>query len=108
MIKKDKTVKRTNKVEKIQSDDIKDAIMKKALGYQVQEVTEEYTMVENELVVTKKKINTKLCPPDLEAIQLALQDKTSVEDNLASLTDEELIEREEKLITLLKNIKKET
>ena len=37
------------------SDNVQDAILKKALGYEVSEVVEEYAMVDNELILVKKK-----------------------------------------------------
>ena len=89
------------------SSDIKDALMKKALGYEVLEVSEEYGMVGDKLQVIKKKVNTKTYPPDLEAIEIALNDKPEDDGLYSEYSDDELLEEKTHLVELLKKFKKE-
>ncbi len=79
--------------------------MKKALGYQVSEVTEEYSMVDKNLVLVKKKINTKQYPPDLDAIELALNGE-EYKSSYEKFTDKELLEEKQKVIDMLEKINK--
>ncbi len=69
-------------------DKIKEAIMKVALGYRIEEVTEEYDAKDGELRLVKRKETRKDVPPDLKAAKLLFE-----EQDLSSLSDEEL-ERE--------------
>ena len=87
------------------SSDIKDALMKKALGYEVLEISEEYGIVGDKLQVIKKKVNTKTYPPDLDAIEIALNDGSDNENIYSNYTDEELLEEKEHLVKLLQNLK---
>ena len=99
--------KKEVKVNQLNSD-IREALLKKALGYSVSEVSEEYGMVGDKLQVIKKKINTKIYPPDLDAIELALGDTSDNDDQMYSnYTDEELLEEKNNLIDLFKRIRKE-
>ena len=78
---------------------IDEALMKVALGYSVEEVTEEYAEVDGELRLTKRKETKKDIPPDLKAVQMLL---SSAEDRVSDLSDEELEEEKERLMKLLK------
>lgn len=77
---------------------LKDALLSKALGYTTQEVTEEYGMSGEEFVLQKRKTSTKSYPPDLSALQLLL-DKESEYNEFEDLTDEELLQEKEKIIS---------
>jgi len=88
------------------SINIQDAILKKALGYEVSEVIEEYAMVDNELILVKKKVNTKSYPPDLDAIEMALQEGRD-NGKYCDMTDEALIDEHDRLMALFKKMKKE-
>ena len=81
---------------------------RKALGYEVLEVAEEYGLVDNELKLIKKKVNTKQYPPDLDAITMLISDKEkNMESSYSSYTDEELLEEKHNLIELFKRLRKE-
>ena len=83
-------------------DKIKQALYDKAVGFKCEEVTEEYGMVDSELVLLKKKCNTKVYPPDMSAISMLLEkDKSEFSD----MTDEELEKEKQRLLKLLKKEK---
>ena len=82
---------------------IDEALMKVALGYSVEEVTEEYAEVDGELRLTKRKETKKDIPPDLKAVQMLL---SSAEDRVSDLSDEELEEEKKRLLKLLQGDKK--
>lgn len=88
------------------SSDVRDALIKKALGYEVKEVTEEYSMVDKDLVLIKKKINTKVYPPDLDAIEMALSE-SGTDREYSNMSDDALVAEQIKLLEMFKKMKKE-
>lgn len=48
------------------------SMFKKAAGYEAVETQEEYSLVDGELALTKRKIIRKEVPPDLSALKLLL------------------------------------
>ena len=80
---------------------LSDALYKKALGFTTQEVSEEYAIVDNELVLQKRKLNTKTYPPDLTALQLLISE---VEQSESSIYDNYSLEELEKEKTRLKKL----
>ena len=78
-------------------EEVKEAILKVALGYSVEEVTEEYDAREGELKLVKRKETKKDVPPDLKAAMLLMGKK-----DYRTLTDEELEREKERLIAQLK------
>lgn len=86
---------------------LSDALLKVALGYQVQEVTEEYAEVDGALKLTKRKKIKKDVPPDLKAVQMLLESEGS---EYAKWSDEELETEKRRLIETLREseeVKKE-
>ncbi len=83
----------------MQQDKVKDAVLKVALGYSLEEVTEEYDARDGELKLVKRKETRKDVPPDLKAVKFLLS-----EDDYSALTDEEL---QAEKIRLLKELKEE-
>ena len=81
-------------------EQLSDALLKVALGYQIAEVTEEYAEINGELKLTKRKKTKKDVPPDLKAVQLLLAAEGGGE--YASWTDEELQAEKERLLQALK------
>ena len=74
------------------------ALMKVALGFSVEEVTEEFGEVDGQLKLLKRKRTKKQVPPDLKAVQLLLAEKgVSVSD----MSDEELENEKLRLLELL-------
>ncbi len=78
-------------------DKIKQAILKVALGYSLEEVTEEYGVEDGALKLVKRKETKKDIPPDLKAVKLLLEDT-----DYSALSDEELKEERQKLLMQLK------
>ena len=76
---------------------IRKAIMKVALGYSVEEVTEEYGVEDGELKLIKRKETKKDVPPDLKAVKLLMDEK-----DWSVLTDEELEAEKNRLLAQLK------
>lgn len=76
-----------------QRDDVLDAVLKRAKGYEAKETVEEYAVVDGSLELVKKKVTTKDVPPDMTAVKLIF-DSGSVSD----LTDEQLEKERQRLI----------
>ena len=85
-------------------EDIEEALIKKAVGYSIEEISEEYTVVDNEMVLSKRKKNIKDYPPDLSAIKLVLENMDNLND-FSTFSTEELLKEKERLLKELKNIK---
>lgn len=83
--------------------EIRDAIMKVALGYSLEEVTEEYGVEDGELRLVKRKETKKDVPPDLKAVKLLLDEK-----DFSVLSDEELEAEKQRLLKRLKEENGET
>ena len=63
----------TKKTQTKSLSDFRDVLVKKALGYDVKEVVEEYVSDEDgEIKLTKKKVTKKNVPPDLTALKILL------------------------------------
>lgn len=77
-------------------EQIKRAILKVALGYSLEEVTEEYGVEDGELRLVKRKETKKDVPPDLKAVKLLME-----EQDYSLLTDEELEAEKKRLIRQL-------
>ena len=100
-----KSVKKV-KQEKIilNEKNIKKALCKKALGFSIDEITEEYGADEgSSLKLVKRKVITKQIPPDLSALKILFEYENR-ETDFSKLSDEELLSEKEKL---LKKIKEE-
>ncbi len=81
-------------------DKLTEAITKVALGFSVEEITEEYAADgEGELKLVKRKETRKDVPPDLKAVRLLWEER-----DLMKLSDEEL-ERERR--RLLEELRRE-
>ena len=83
--------------------ELKTALIKKALGYDQVEVVEEYVGgEEGEVKLAKKKVTTKNVPPDITALKMLLDEQHA---DLESMSDEELSAEKMRLIGLLKQLK---
>ncbi len=81
----------------MKKEDVKQAILKVALGYSVEEVTEEYDAHEGELKLVKRKETKKDVPPDLKAAMLLMGRK-----DYRALSDEELAREKARLLAQFK------
>ena len=75
-----------------EDEDLKCLLLKSANGYDVEEIIEEYTDVNGELVLTKKKVTHKHIPPDSNLLKLLLEinNQKETDDDLSECTEEEL------------------
>ena len=86
--------------EKNKETQINEALLKVALGFQVAEVTEEYSEVDGAMKLTKRKRIKKDVPPDLKAVQLLLSSGES--GDLSGWTDEQLQAEKKRLLAQLR------
>ena len=84
-------------------EQLSDALLKVALGYQIAEVTEEYAEINGELKLTKRKKTKKDVPPDLKAVQLILSTDGNAE--YGKWSDEELEAEKQRLLMQLQEAK---
>ncbi len=77
---------------------IKKSLLKCAVGFDTSEIVEEYTVNEGELKLVKRKVTKRDVPPDIKAVKMLLDG----EADASQMSDEELEERREKLIAMLK------
>ncbi|MDE7464529.1 MAG: hypothetical protein K2M48_05825 [Clostridiales bacterium] len=75
------------------TDDIMDAVKKRAQGYSAVETVEEYAVVDGSLELVKKRVTTKDVPPDMVAAKILLDG-----DDACSLTDEQLEKEKARLL----------
>ncbi len=85
-----------------EKENMEEALIRKAIGYDVQEITEEYSL-ENELV--KRKVTTKHMPPDMSALKTLIELKGE-EGDLSKMSDEELAQLKIKLLSQLEVLAK--
>ena len=83
----------------MQTDKVKDAVLKVALGYSLEEVTEEYGVEDGELKLVKRKRTKRKVPPDLKAARMLLDEK-----DYSALSDEELESEKRRLLDQWKEI----
>lgn len=88
-------------LEKEEKEKVTMALFKKALGYDFEEVTEEFSLDEESgrLLKNKVKINKKHLPPDLSAVKelINLYGETNV-SKYDNMTEDELLEERKKLL----------
>ena len=93
---------RSKKQKVITEQDLRQVLIKKALGYDATEVVEEYVgNEEGDVKLTKKKVTTKNVPPDITALKLLLDEN---EQQVGQMSDEELEQEKIRLLKLLKEI----
>lgn len=90
--------KNNKKTDATQSD-FKEALIKKALGYDATEVVEEYVAgEEGDVKLIKKKVTKKNVPPDITAIKILLENQS---ESIEEMSDEQLEKEKARLIKLL-------
>lgn len=78
-------------------DDILSAVIKRACGYEAQEVVEEFAVVDGSLELVKRRVTVKDVPPDMTAAKMLFDG-----DGMSELSDDQL---EAEKIRLLKQLK---
>ncbi len=87
-------------------DEIRDALLKKALGFETDEIVEEYVEDEKGIPkLLKRKVTKKFNPPDVSALKVLLEDHKT--DDFDNMTDGELMREKERLLKLLQKKEKE-
>lgn len=87
-----------------EEDKIRKALLKKALGYDANEIVEEYAYNdEGELTLSKKKVTKKHYSADISAVKVLLERYyKTYEDEVVSMSDEQLEEEKKRLLQQLK------
>lgn len=89
-------------------EEIKNALLKKALGYESDEIVEEYTTDENgNSILSKRKITKKYNPPDINALRFLLEQSDLSNDEISKMSDKQLLQEKQRLLQLLKQKEKE-
>ena len=84
---------------------ITQALIKKAIGFDCVETIEEFSESEGEMRLLKRKVTTKVVPPDVSAAKLLMEMQTEEKD-VADMTDEELEKERIRLIKILEEKRK--
>lgn len=87
-------------------DKIRVALLKKALGYNADEIVEEYTYDdEGALKLSKKKVTKKHYSPDINAVKVLLERYyKTFEEKISTFTDDQLEQKKMRLIDELKEL----
>ena len=89
-------------------ENIKEALLKKAIGFESDEIVEEYTTDESgNAVLSKRKITKKVNPPDVNALKFLLEQNSLFDDEISKMADEQLLAEKERLLQLLKQKEEE-
>ena len=89
-------------MKKKELEQLDNALFNRAIGFSKDDVTEEYSMVEDKLTLIKKKLNSKYYPPELKAIEMLMEKYDLNSDNTyEAYTLEELQQEKEKLLKML-------
>ena len=82
------------------------ALIKKAIGYNDEEVIQEYSTDGNELKLIKKKVTTKFVPPDLSASKMLLEYfNVQNPSKYENMTDEQLDAEADRLYSEYQKLK---
>lgn len=90
-------------------EEIRKALLKKALGFSSDEVVEEYTLDKNgNEVLNRRKVTKKYNPPDISAVKILMEKEGVFDDELSHMTLTELKKEKKRLLKLLKEEKSES
>ncbi len=82
----------------MEDENVMRALERKALGYETDEVVEEYAFREGEEILVKKKVTRKSVPPDIQAAKMLLEKQTPPRE----MSDEQIAREKQRLLQLLK------
>lgn len=90
-------------VKALDEDEIREALCRRAVGFECDEIVEEYVTDENgNAVLSKRKITKKFNPPDVSALRFLLEQSNLCDDDISKMTDEQLLKEKQRLLSLLK------
>ena len=84
--------------ECVEEERVRRALERKALGYETDEVVEEYGFREGEEILVKKKVTRKSVPPDIQAAKMLLGELPSPRE----MSDEQIEREKHRLLQMLK------
>ena len=88
-------------------EDLKKALLKKALGFSSDEIVEEYSLDESgNSILNKRKVTKKYNPPDISAMKILLEKEDLTDDKLSQMTLSELKKEKKRLLKQLKEEEK--
>ena len=88
-------------------DEVKDALLKRALGFDSDEIVEEYVTDDSgKSVLSKRKVTKKYTPPDMSALKVLIE-QAEFDDEISHMTDKELLREKDRLLKLLAEKEKE-
>lgn len=90
-------------IKKSKRDVMLDTLYKKGVGYQTEEIVEEYASEDKGGELLKRKITIKNVPPDVAALKAYL-DISKQNGEFDNLDDNELEKEKIRLLKLLKNL----
>ncbi len=82
----------------MEEERVRRALERKALGYETDEVVEEYGFREGEEILVKKKVTRKSVPPDIQAAKMLLGELPSPRE----MSDEQIEREKHRLLQMLK------
>ena len=86
-----------------EEEQIKKALLRKALGYDADEVVEEYVLSEEgEERLLKKKVTKKHICPDITAMKVYFEKYLPAEVDVSRMSEAELLEEKARLLKILK------
>ena len=88
------------------TDGAREALRKKALGYESCEVVEEWGVSDGEMQLLKRKVTKKEVPPDLSALKVYMEEECQ-KDEYHEMSIEELMAERDRLLSQLKKTNKE-
>lgn len=92
----------------MKEEKLQEALLKKALGFESEEVLEEYVPdEEGKPKLSKRKVTKKFNPPDISALKFLLEKSEFSDDAIAHMTDSELEAEMQRLLMILKEKEKE-
>lgn len=74
------------------------AIIKKAKGYEAEEIIEEYQIEDDVMTLTKKRVSKKHYPPDTQAAKMILEREDEKDNQNASDLSEDEIKTKIKML----------
>lgn len=89
----------------MKKSDVMSTLLKRAMGYTVEEIVEEYAGDDRGGELIKRKVTTKPVPPDITALKTYIE-LSKQDDGYSSMTDSELMAEKERLISEFVNEKK--